>query len=142
MTSVAQSPRNSIEGVSMSTLTTSVNQISGFIWGPYLLIPLLLLTGFYLTVRLRGIQFRELWYSLYLALVVRKEKDAKGDISHFQALMTALAATVGTGNIVGVATAIPVFIGHTQIAIGADGADLTKNQAKRITSLADMTGFT
>jgi AGCS family alanine or glycine:cation symporter len=90
----------------MSTLTNSVNQISGFIWGPYLLIPLLLLTGLYLTVRLRGIQFRKLWYSLYLALVVRKEKDAEGDISHFQALMTALAATVGTGNIVGVATAI------------------------------------
>ncbi len=90
----------------MSTLTNIVNQISGFIWGPYLLIPLLLLTGLYLTLRLRGIQFRKLWYSLYLAFVVRKEKDAEGDISHFQALMTALAATVGTGNIVGVATAI------------------------------------
>lgn len=90
----------------MSSLTTVINAISGFIWGPYLLIPLLLLTGFYLTVRLRGLQFRTLWYSLYLALIVRKEKDAEGDISHFQALMTALAATVGTGNIVGVATAI------------------------------------
>ena len=90
----------------MSILTNIVNQISGIVWGPYVLIPLLLLTGLYLTVRLRGIQFRELWYSLYLAFVVRKEKDAEGDISHFQALMTALAATVGTGNIVGVATAI------------------------------------
>jgi AGCS family alanine or glycine:cation symporter len=90
----------------MSSLTTIVQRISGFIWGPYLLIPLLLLTGLYLTLRLRGIQFRKLWYSLYLAFVVRKEKDAEGDISHFQALMTALAATVGTGNIVGVATAI------------------------------------
>ena len=90
----------------MSSLTTIVQEISGFIWGPYLLIPLLLLTGLYLTLHLRGIQFRKLWYSLYLAFVVRKEKDAEGDISHFQALMTALAATVGTGNIVGVATAI------------------------------------
>ncbi len=90
----------------MSILTNIVNQISGIVWGPYVLIPLLLLTGLYLTVRLRGIQFRKLWYSLYLAFVVRKEKDAEGDISHFQALMTALAATVGTGNIVGVATAI------------------------------------
>ena len=70
------------------------------------MIPLLLLTGFYLTVRLGGLQFRELPRSLHLALVVRSEKDAEGDISHFQALMTALAATVGTGNIVGVATAI------------------------------------
>ena len=90
----------------MSSLTEIVHRLSGFIWGPYLLIPLLLLTGLYLTLRLRGVQFRELGYSLYLALIVRKERDAKGDISHFQALMTALAATVGTGNIVGVATAI------------------------------------
>ncbi|MEZ5333050.1 MAG: sodium:alanine symporter family protein [Thermoanaerobaculia bacterium] len=86
---------------------------SGVVWGPYLLIPLLLLTGLYLTLRLRGLQFTQLWHSLYLALVVRKEKDAEGDISHFQALMTALAATVGTGNIVGVATAM---------ALGGPGA--------------------
>ncbi len=80
--------------------------ISDFVWGPFLLVPLLLLTGLYLSVRLRGLQFRELGHSLWLALVVRKEPGAEGDISHFQALMTALAATVGTGNIVGVATAI------------------------------------
>ena len=71
-----------------------------------MLIPLLLLTGLYLTIRLKGLQFRKLWQSLYYALIVRREKGAEGDISHFQALMTALAATVGTGNIVGVATAI------------------------------------
>ena len=86
---------------------------SSFVWGPYLLIPLLLFTGFYLTIVLRGLQFRELWRSLWLALVVRHEEGAEGDISHFQALMTALAATVGTGNIVGVATAI---------ALGGPGA--------------------
>lgn len=68
--------------------------------------PLLLLTRLFLTFRLRGIQFTKLWYALYMGLVVRKEKGVEGDISHFQALMTALAATVGTGNIVGVATAI------------------------------------
>jgi AGCS family alanine or glycine:cation symporter len=85
---------------------TLFKQLSDFIWGPYLLIPLLLLTGLYLTVRLRGVQFRELGHSLWLAFVVRREQGAEGDISHFQALMTALAATVGTGNIVGVATAI------------------------------------
>ncbi len=75
-------------------------------WGPWLLIPLLVGTGFYLSVRLRGLQFRELGHSLWLAFVKRREAGAEGDISHFQALMTALAATVGTGNIAGVATAI------------------------------------
>ncbi|MBN1153518.1 sodium:alanine symporter family protein [candidate division KSB1 bacterium] len=68
---------------------------------------LLVGTGIYLTIRLKGLQFRGLLYSLYLALIKRKEDDAaEGDISHFQALMTALSATVGTGNIAGVATAI------------------------------------
>jgi AGCS family alanine or glycine:cation symporter len=86
----------------MSLLTA----LSNFIWGPYLLIPLLLSTGVFLTVRLRGLQFRQLGRALYLGLIVRRESSATGDISHFQALMTALAATVGTGNIVGVATAI------------------------------------
>lgn len=90
----------------MSDPTAIVGRISDFVWGPFLLIPLLLLTGLYLTLRLRGLQFRELGHSLYYALIVRRETGAEGDISHFQALMTALAATVGTGNIVGVATAI------------------------------------
>ncbi|MGB6641612.1 MAG: amino acid carrier protein, partial [Thermoanaerobaculia bacterium] len=88
--------------------TELIKKIGDFVWGPYLLIPLLLLTGVFLTIRLRGIQFTKLWHALWLGLVVRKEKGAEGDISHFQALMTALAATVGTGNIVGVATAIGV----------------------------------
>ncbi len=87
-------------------VTQFLSDASSFIWGPYLLIPLLLLTGLFLTVRLRGLQFRELGPALYVALIVRKEKGAEGDISHFQALMTALAATVGTGNIAGVATAV------------------------------------
>jgi alanine or glycine:cation symporter, AGCS family len=90
----------------MEQLQEWASAASSFVWGPYLLIPLLLFTGFYLTVVLRGLQFRQLGRSLYLALVVRHEEGAEGDISHFQALMTALAATVGTGNIVGVATAI------------------------------------
>ncbi len=83
-----------------------MEQISAFVWGPPMLI-LLVGTGFWLTIALRGIQFRKLWHSLYLALVKRKEKSAgPGEITHFQALMTALSATVGTGNIAGVATAI------------------------------------
>jgi alanine or glycine:cation symporter, AGCS family len=84
-----------------------VGAASGWVWGWPLLI-LLVGTGFYLTFLLRGLQFRELGHSLYLALIKRREEGATGDISHFQALMTALAATVGTGNIVGVATAIAV----------------------------------
>ncbi len=55
---------------------------------------------------MRGLQFRRLGHALWLAFVKRREPDGEGDISHFAALMTALAATVGTGNIVGVATAI------------------------------------
>lgn len=90
----------------MAQLQSWLSTISGFVWGPFVLIPLLLLTGLFLTLRLKGIQFTQLWGSLWLALVVRHDTDAEGDISHFQALMTALAATVGTGNIVGVATAI------------------------------------
>jgi AGCS family alanine or glycine:cation symporter len=97
----------------VDALTAWLDQVSGFIWGPYCLIPLLLLTGLYLTVVLRGLQFRQLGPALHQALIVRTETGARGDISHFAALMTAMAATVGTGNIVGVATAI---------ALGGPGA--------------------
>ncbi len=89
-----------------SELNNLLSGLSGYIWGLPLIV-LLLGTGIYLTFILRGIQFRTLIPSLYLAFVVRKEQsDVEGDISHFQALMTALSATVGVGNIAGVATAI------------------------------------
>lgn len=90
----------------MDSIIGSLKIIEGYVWGAPLLI-LLVGTGLWLTLALRGLQFRKLWHALYLALIKRKEDDAEpGDISHFQALMTALAATVGTGNIAGVATAI------------------------------------
>src|SRR3990170_1880807 len=89
----------------VETLQGVISAVSDVVWGPPMLI-LLVGTGFYLTFLIRGLQFRQLGHSLWLALVKRKEEGAEGDISHFQALMTALAATVGTGNIVGVATAI------------------------------------
>ncbi|RQV92279.1 MAG: sodium:alanine symporter family protein [Calditrichaeota bacterium] len=90
----------------MDTMIESLQQISNIIWGLPLLI-LLVGTGIYLTIGLKGLQIRKLGYSLYLGLIKRKEhSDQPGDISHFQALMTALSATVGTGNIAGVATAI------------------------------------
>jgi AGCS family alanine or glycine:cation symporter len=97
----------------METLDAIVGKINAFAWGPPMLI-LLVGTGFWLTINLRGLQFTKLGHALYLALVKRKEDtDEPGDITHFQALMTAMAATVGTGNIAGVATAI---------AIGGPGA--------------------
>ncbi len=87
---------------------TILSEISSLVWGMPLIV-LLLGTGIYLTVLLRGIQFRALLPALSLALIKRKEdRDAQGDISHFQALMTALSATVGVGNIAGVAAAIAV----------------------------------
>ncbi|MCH9732631.1 MAG: sodium:alanine symporter family protein [Actinomycetia bacterium] len=89
----------------MSTLEGLLSDASGFIWGPWLLIPLLLLTGLYLTVLLRGLQVRRLGLAFWLAFVKRSD-SGEGDISHYQALSTALAATVGVGNIAGVATAI------------------------------------
>ncbi len=82
-----------------------VGTLGGWVWGWPLLV-LLVGTGLYLTILLRGLPFRELGHSLWLALVKRHEEGGEGDISHFQALMTALAATVGTGNIAGVAAAI------------------------------------
>ncbi len=83
-----------------------LEKIDAFVWGLPLIV-LLLGTGIFLTIRLKGIQFTKLFHSLYLAFIKRKEKgEAEGDISHFEALMTALSATVGTGNIAGVATAI------------------------------------
>ena len=97
----------------METLDAIVSKINAFAWGPPMLI-LLVGTGFWLTLNLKGLQFTKLGHALYLALIKRKEdSDEPGDITHFQALMTALAATVGTGNIAGVATAI---------AIGGPGA--------------------
>ncbi len=97
----------------MEALDALVGKIGAFAWGPPMLI-LLVGTGFWLTFALRGLQFTKLGSALYLALIKRKEdSDEPGDITHFQALMTALSATVGTGNIAGVATAI---------AIGGPGA--------------------
>lgn len=93
----------------MEQLEAALNAVNGIVWGPFLLIPLLLLTGLYLTIRLRGIQFRVLGHAYWLAVVKRKEHpDAPGDVTHYQALSTALAATVGVGNIAGVATALGI----------------------------------
>ena len=93
-----------------SALSDGLEAFDAFLWGPWLLIPLLLGTGVVLTIRLRGLQLRKLGPALRFAFLQRdgggEDASAEGDISHYQALTTALAATVGVGNIVGVATAI------------------------------------
>lgn len=85
------------------SFTTILSTIDSFIWGPPLLI-LLSGTGLYLTLRLGFIQIRYLPRAL--GYLFKKEHGGKGDVSSFAALSTALAATIGTGNIVGVATAV------------------------------------
>ncbi|MBU0499671.1 MAG: sodium:alanine symporter family protein [Gammaproteobacteria bacterium] len=87
----------------MQTIEALISTLSGWVWGPPMLL-LLVGTGLYLTIILKGMQFRALPHAL--KLIFHKDHSGAGDISHFAALMTALAATVGIGNIVGVATAI------------------------------------
>ncbi|KKK37758.1 transporter [Mesobacillus campisalis] len=86
-------------------MTDFLNWLSDFVWGPPTLV-LLVGTGLLLTFRLGFYQFSSLPYALKLAFSRSQDKKSKGDITHFQSLMTALAATIGTGNIAGVATAV------------------------------------
>jgi alanine or glycine:cation symporter, AGCS family len=95
----------------MESLAGTISSIDAFIWGLPLIV-LLFGTHLFLTFRLRFIQ-RYLWTAIKLS--VAKDSGAEGDVSQFGALVTALAATIGTGNIVGVATAV---------AIGGPGAVL------------------
>ena len=80
-----------------------LNEIDAFVWGPPLLV-LLVGTGIMLTFRLKLLQVFKLPQAL--GLIFSAKNDGSGDVNSFKALCTALAATVGTGNIVGVATAI------------------------------------
>lgn len=89
-----------------------LDTINGFVWGPVTLI-LLVGTGLYLTAGLHFLPIRRLGHGFKMLWAGRKKSAEAGDISPFNALMTALSATVGTGNIVGVAGAI---------AIGGPGA--------------------
>lgn len=96
----------------MELFNTLLGKISDIVWGPPLLV-FLVGTGIYISFKISFLQFSLLPYALKLAFskseVVEKEDgktENEGDVSHFQALMTALAATIGTGNIAGVATAI------------------------------------
>ncbi len=93
----------------MEFLNTLVNQLNGIVWGPPMLV-LILGTGLFLMLRLKFMPLTKIGAGFKLIWQGRKKGDAQsGEISPFQALMTCLAATVGTGNIAGVATAI--FLG-------------------------------
>jgi len=87
----------------MNDINRFFADLNGILWGPWLL-TLLVGTGIWLTIQLRGIQFRLLPYALRLTFA--REREGAGDVSHFGALMIALAATIGSGNIAGVATAM------------------------------------
>jgi len=83
--------------------TRFLEMIDGWVWGVPLIV-LILAVGIYLTIRLRGLQIRKLPKAL--KYMVHNEEDGEGEVTSFGALCTALSATIGTGNIVGVATAI------------------------------------
>lgn len=95
-----------------SITSITLADVNDFVWGPFTLI-LLVGTGLYLTMMLRLMPIRKLVYGFKLLWQGRKGDHNEGEISPFNALMTALAATIGTGNIVGVAGAI---------ALGGPGA--------------------
>jgi len=82
-----------------------MSSLNSFVWGPVMLV-FLVGTGVFLTLRLRFIQIVHLFRALRLVFSRPERNNAAGDISPFQALTTALSATIGTGNIAGVATAI------------------------------------
>lgn len=88
----------------MKSFELFLDQAVEFVWGVPLLV-LLIGTGVYLTILLRGVQFRYLGYALKQVLAEQRS-GSKGDISQFEALMTTLAGAIGTGSIVGVATAL------------------------------------
>lgn len=88
-----------------NTLEATLSTLNGIVWGPYML-ALLGGTGLYLMLGLGFLPLRKLVYGFKQLLIPNKTTDKQGEISAFNALMTSLSATIGTGNIAGVATAI------------------------------------
>lgn len=83
-----------------------LGMVNAFLWKSWFTITLLVGTGLYLTVRLLFVQVRHLGHAIACVCGKYDQSDEDGDVSHFKALATALSATIGTGNIAGVATAI------------------------------------
>jgi AGCS family alanine or glycine:cation symporter len=92
----------------METITNLVGQINGIVWGPLMLV-IILGTGVFLQAGLKLVPIRRLGFGFALLWKGRDKGSREGEISPFDALMTSLSATIGTGNIAGVATAI--FLG-------------------------------
>jgi alanine or glycine:cation symporter, AGCS family len=90
----------------LEELTDLTGKLSGLLWGSWITLAVLLGVGLYLTLKLKFIQIRGFSHSLSIIRGKYANKDDPGEVTHFQALSTALSATVGTGNIAGVATAI------------------------------------
>lgn len=91
----------------LENISSIVDTLGGLVWGPYVLIPLLLITGVVLTIGLKFMPWREMPHAFVtLWRGLRHKPGHEGELTPFRALMTSLAATIGTGNIVGVATAI------------------------------------
>lgn len=88
----------------MHQIDLFLSQLNDWVWSPALLF-LLLGTGIYLTFLLKGVQFKYLGFA-FKQIFAKQKEGSKGDISHFEALMTSLAGAIGTGTIVGVATAV------------------------------------
>ena len=88
-------------------LSKIISDVDAFVWGPVMLV-LLVGTGILLTIRCNFLTWRNLPWAIIktLSKESRTKNRGEGDVSPFSALTTALAATIGTGNIVGVATAI------------------------------------
>lgn len=93
----------------MDDFTQLVQSVNGLLWGMYCLIPLLVGTGIYLTIKLRFIQIRrfgQAFRKVFGGITLFGDKAGKDGMSSFQSLATAISAQVGTGNLAGVATAI------------------------------------
>ncbi len=89
----------------MEEFSKIIETINGYVWG-YFLMFMIVGTGIFLTIRMRLVQIRFFGHAWSLISGKWEKHDDAGEITHFQALSTALAATVGTGNIAGVATAL------------------------------------
>lgn len=91
----------------LGSINDFMNAVNGIVWGPFMIV-LLVGTGIYLTIRLRFVQVRYFTHAIRCISGKYDNPEEEGDVSHFQALAAALSATIGTGNIAGVATAISV----------------------------------
>ena len=93
----------------LTNLTALISKINGFVWGPYFLIPLLCGTGLFFTIKLKAVQVLKFgmgWKRLFGNFSLKGEEAGKHGMSSFQAVATAIAAQVGTGNLVGAMTAL------------------------------------